>query len=435
MRRLGALILVAGGCSSPTTLLVEVDAAAGVEVRTLTLSVVLADGENRSALLNGMPPSLPGRALVKLDDVAEDVQLALDGFATDGTSLHTDATAHALPHQQVDVTLTVGEASGADLSGPSDLSNASIDGGAFILERQITVTNGSSSALPAGYTIRVPLAQANFPDADIGASFEHICLIGPSGDQAYLIDPMPPGDTRALWFALAQPIAAGASDSSYFVHYGIHETCTGAVDGTKVFALWDGFDTGQLASVWLVSGSPTLGGGNLSLHANGSDGVTTTAASDGVPTLSALEWRSRVSDPSSAGQVTANGTFWYWYGYQHTGDFTPSDPWVIFIARAANEIHAERKITGAGSCTAGCVGVPVILDNAFHWYRIERSPAATRFYFDGALSYSVNDPNDTDYSVMLRNWAVTSSSQIDWIRARALATPEPTVGIGAETVH
>src|SRR5690348_12088468 len=99
MRRLGALILVAGGCSSPTTLLVEVDAAAGVEVRTLTLSVTLADGENRSALLNGMPPALPGRALVKLDDVEENVGIALDGFAADGTSLHAETSAHAMPHR------------------------------------------------------------------------------------------------------------------------------------------------------------------------------------------------------------------------------------------------------------------------------------------------------------------------------------------------
>jgi hypothetical protein len=66
---------------------------------------------------------------------------------------------------------------------------------------------------------------------------------------------------------------------------------------------------------------------------------------------------------------------------------------------------------------------------------VERDAAATRFYIDGVLSGSaIADPNTTDYSVMLRNWAVASDLVVDWIRARALVTPEPTVTVGAETV-
>jgi hypothetical protein len=34
---------------------------------------------------------------------------------------------------------------------------------------------------------------------------------------------------------------------------------------------------------------------------------------------------------------------------------------------------------------------------------------------------------------MLRNWAVTSDLVVDWIRGRALASPEPAVTVGAET--
>jgi len=35
---------------------------------------------------------------------------------------------------------------------------------------------------------------------------------------------------------------------------------------------------------------------------------------------------------------------------------------------------------------------------------------------------------------MLRNYAVTSDLLVDWIRARTLASPEPAVTVGAETV-
>jgi hypothetical protein len=178
-----------------------------------------------------------------------------------------------------------------------------------------------------------------------------------------------------------------------------------------------------------------VSGGALTLHMNGADALTTTAASDGVPTLSALEWRSHITDAASAGQVTANGTFWWWAGYQHTGDFTPSDPWIVWIMRGPTDLHGERKITGSANCATGCNGGTVTPDNAYHWYRVERDAAATRFYIDGVLSGSaIADPNTTDYSVMLRNWAVASDLVVDWIRARALVTPEPTVTVGAETV-
>jgi hypothetical protein len=417
---------------------VEVDAAPGVAVRSLTLTVKLPDGAEASGLLNGTPPALPGRAVVKLADVAQDIDLTLDGFDQGGGEISAGTTVRSVPHEQVWVMLTVGEQSGGDGFQLPDLStpDGGGDGGPAIhYERQLTITNGASAALPTGYTVRVPLDPANFPDARLRTDFADVRLFGPSGELPRVVDPAPPGQTRALWFALAQPIAAGASDTSYSVHYGDPNATASSSDATKVFALYDGFDSGVLGTFWQVSGSPTLGGGNLTLHGNGVDGVTTTAASDQVPTLSALELRARVPNPASGGQTVSTNTFWYWFGYQREGDFNPIDPWAIFIARAANQIQAERKVAGSANCANTCTGAAATQDSSFHWYRIERTPSTTLFYIDGVSSYTATDPNDTDWSLMLRNYAVATSVQVDWVRARALATPEPTVSVGPETVH
>ena len=57
----------------------------------------------------------------------------------------------------------------------------------------------------------------------------------------------------------------------------------------------------------------------------------------------------------------------------------------------------------------------------------------TRFFFDGAESYHVSDPgaNAQDYSLTARNFCQTSDLVIDWIRARALITPEPSATLGS----
>jgi len=160
-----------------------------------------------------------------------------------------------------------------------------------------------------------------------------------------------------------------------------------------------------------------------------------TGTADPVPTLNVLEWRSKMTVPSSAGQVTPNGTFWWWIGYQDS--FTPADPWILWVQRNGSpvDVHGERKLASSLVCNMSqCIGPTASVDNQYHWYRIERDANETRWYYDGLLSYSVADPNNGDHPIMLRNFAVTSDLEVDWIRARQLISPEPTVTIGAETL-
>src|SRR5438093_319827 len=79
----------------------------------------------------------------------------------------------------------------------------------------------------------------------------------------------------------------------------------------------------------------TVGGGFATFPKGGLGALTAIAR----PPTSTAEWRAQITDPSSAPDTSSG--FYYWFGYQHTGDFVASDPWVVWIARSPNQIGAE----------------------------------------------------------------------------------------------
>ena len=455
--RLAALLFCASatGCKpGPTTLALSIDAASGVTVQSLTLHLDL--GGDDAGVSEALPPSgatpvLPGRAVVRLPDVAMDVAVALDGLDADGNPLHADTVVRTVPHHEVSASLTLGGVVLGDdlgMNGPDDLA-VPVDAGLpcvagercnYLYRRQLTIHNGAAAALPAGYTVRVPLDATLFPSTKVRADLADVRVFrdAPAGELPRVIDTAPPGQGRALWLALAQPIAAGANDSTYSIYYGDAAATSPPDNATLVFPFYDGFDSGTAPSAMLwttTSGGPTVGSGVLLLHQNTQDGVLTNKDTDNIPVFSVIEWRSKMTAPASAGQVTANGTFWWWVGFQD--NFTPADPWIIWIQRGNSpvDVHGERKISSSSVCMNGCSTTATVVDANFHVYRIERDVNETRWYYDGAQSGGspVADPNNTDHPLIIRNWAVTSDLQVDWIRARALAAPEPTVTVGAET--
>jgi hypothetical protein len=196
-----------------------------------------------------------------------------------------------------------------------------------------------------------------------------------------------------------------------------------------VFALFDDFSAG-ISPVWMRNDAPATTAGNLVLRAGRTDALTTNAASDGVPIVSAVELVASVADPNSNPTVQPGGTFYYWFGYQRTGDFTASDPWALWIARSKNQIRGEQK--SPAGCEPQCDGASVTQDTSPHHFAIERDPGVTRFYRDGALSFTATVTNSTDYALMIRNFMATSDLRVDWIRARARVSPDPLVTLGGE---
>jgi hypothetical protein len=305
---------------------------------------------------------------------------------------------------------------------------------AFRYRRRITIVDNATAALPSGFTIRValaPLLAQLVAQGKVRSDFADLRVIGDGtlGERDRVIDPPNNPAPAAANFSLAQPIGAGATSTSYALYYGAPTAAAPPANGAAVFALYDDFSAG-IAPFWMRSDGPIVTGGKLVLRANHTDALTTDAANDHVPIVSAVELVAAVIDPNSNPTPQMTGTFYYWFGYQHTGDFGESDPWILWIARGKGAIHTEQK--SPVGCENECDGMSTTQDTAPHYYAIERDPGETRFSIDGAVWSTAMVTNTTDYSVMVRNFLATSDVDITWIRARARVSPDPTVTLGAE---
>ncbi|HSD86562.1 MAG TPA: DUF2341 domain-containing protein [Kofleriaceae bacterium] len=303
----------------------------------------------------------------------------------------------------------------------------------FLYRRRLTIKNNATTLMPTGFTIRVPLGTTLATLVGAGkvrADYSDLRVIGTlGGERDRIVDPVGGVAPVALSFSLGTSIAAGTASTDYAIYYGNPNAGTPPTNGSAVFQLFDDFTSG-IQTFWLQNDAPTTAGGSLVLRANHTDALTTNAAADNVPTVSAVELIATIADPNSNPTVQPAGTFYYWFGYQHLGDFTASDPWIIWIARGKGQLHGELK--SPVGCETGCDGPYINQDTAAHYYTVERDGDATRFYRDGTLSYTQAVTNTTDYSLMVRNFMATSDVTIDYVRARARVTPEPTITIGAE---
>src|SRR5205085_1560255 len=137
--------------------------------------------------------------------------------------------------------------------------------GAYTYRRQINIANGASTALPAGYTIRVPLDPVNFA-GKVRADDNDVRVFADALDVEHdrIFDLAPPNLLPAAWFALDAPIQSGATDVNYWLYYGDANAAAGPQKGSNVFAFYDGFDSAPLSStLWLVNGTPSISGGQL----------------------------------------------------------------------------------------------------------------------------------------------------------------------------
>lgn len=319
------------------------------------------------------------------------------------------------------------------IDAPPDAAVPDVMPSAFMYKRQLTIENTSNMTLPLGFTIRVAAGTTIgnlLSQGKVRPDLADLRVIGTvAGERDRIIDVQNGVAPPALWFSLASPLPAGAITTDYALYYGAPTASIAPTSGPAVFPVYDDFTNG-VGAFWLKSDAPSANGGQLVLRANRTDAITTTAATDKVPIVSAIDLVASVSNPQSEPTMHPDGTFYYWFGYQHTGDFNASDPWVVWIARGKGEVKAEQK--SPVGCEAECAGGNASQNTAAHHYAIERDPTVTRFYRDGALLYTATVTNNADYSLMVRNFSATSELRVDFVRARARVSPDPIVTIGAE---
>ncbi len=336
----------------------------------------------------------------------------LDGLSGGGADGGPDAPLDATPND----------------AKPSDVIQApdAADASAPTYFRTITIQNNASAALPAGYTIGVP-----FPDSQLQAAItagkirtdlNDLRVAGPTGERDRLVDDPPLA--RVVWFSLAAQIAPNSQDTSYSLTYGVPNATAAPSNGAAVFNFFDDFTGSAPDPHWSTQGAVQVGGGLLTLPEGGLGALTTISQ---LPQTT-VEWRAQITNPSS--NPDPNSGFYYWFGFQRTGDFVALDPWVLWIARGKGSVGAEDKADG---CLNTCMSVPVPQDNLFHIYGIERQPSASVFSLDGALAYTTSSAiNDQALSLMIRNYLVSSYLIVDWMRSRTRIYPEPTVTLGSE---
>jgi hypothetical protein len=298
----------------------------------------------------------------------------------------------------------------------------------------MTVTNTDLTTLPAGYAVSFPLDTASLVAAGkLRADFSDLHVTSTSGgDRDRVVDP---GAPSTIWFALSQLIASGSSDT-YWLDYGAHDAGAAPSDATKVFVFFDDFSSQQ--QHWIVNSAPVFGGGGVTLRQGHDDALATNASLDGVPAASSVQIVASVTNPASGpGMLDGEAGFYYWLGFQGTGDFAEVAPWILWIARNPSEVHGEQEVSGTSCATfppspPSCASNPMPQDAQSHTYRVDRAPSTTSFWYDGKHVSDVALANTADMSIMLRNFDQTSDVVVTGVRARPLVDREPTVALGAE---
>ena len=206
---LGCLLLLSCG-SGPTSVRVEIDAAPGTVVTSLQASVALdrADaGAPQMLPASGAAPRLPGTVLIPLPDRATVVTVTLDAETQDGRPLHATGEVESVPHQEVPLTLVLGEGAPDDLAMPAPPdagADAASDGApactgprcVYAYRRRITITNGSGQSLPAGYTVRVVLPLGALAKARKDLQDLRVFADAPDQELDRVIDTARPGSRR-----------------------------------------------------------------------------------------------------------------------------------------------------------------------------------------------------------------------------------------------
>jgi hypothetical protein len=319
---------------------------------------------------------------------------------------------------------------------PDAATDASVDSGSaptYLYRRRITITNTSSTALPAQNTNRVPFATLStlMSQSKVTSTVNDLRIIGDvAGERDRVVDRTPTFPATVINFPLATSLAAGATTTDYAIYYGRPTAPAAPQNPNAVFPLFDDFGGNSVSSLWLTNDGPTVQAGKVTLRANHTDAITINAATDNLPLVSSLEMMVAISDPQSEPTTQPTGTFYYWFGFQRGGDFQAVPPWAVWIARGKGQVHAEQS--SPNGCDTSCDGPYVTQDAAMHYYAIERDSAVTRFYRDGLLSYTTVPVTNTDMSPMLRNFGATNALSADFVRGRVRVTPEPTVTVGSE---
>lgn len=325
--------------------------------------------------------------------------------------------------------------------------------GAYARRRPLTVTTGPTAPHGgyAGYTVRAVLdTEALIAAGTLRADCADLRVVRAEGSGWSELDRIVEGCGTAateVWFALADDLADGATDTSTWLYHDHAEAGPGPADPGAVYLAHDDFEAqtpGQAPAGWSASGevawgvpeagllraAPPTGGNNNGGGNNGTNGGG--QPSGGGGTVTGLLVREGLAERDVLVEARVSGAL-------------DADAAACTVTRVAGGDHLRgcvRRDGGqhtdaiervAGGQASVLAEAPSTWDDAA-WQHLALATTgdARRLDRDGATVLETSDPSSLDaggagLGVVLRKEHV----DVDEIRIRRLAPVEPTVEVGA----
>ena len=285
--------------------------------------------------------------------------------------------------------------------------------------QQLTIT--APAAVPSGFQVGWQLDVEALIGA--GGDWAQIRVVRYSGgnwtEMNRILDPI--GAHREWnWIKLAAAIAAGGTDTTYWLYYDNIAPGAAVNDPFQVFDFYDPFSSTTLGTAWTTQGSVGPAGGELQVGAGGA--IRTISH---WSTGQAVDWAMRMPTLD----------YRFWCGFQidnGTTGFNDDAPWVIWIARGTNAFIWPEYVDGA---SANFTGSNVTLDTANHIYGVERLSDRVVYRYD-----DVEVPGYTMAAVTTPLVARMSNETAqpiysNMMRIRKSVHPYPTVVMGSVETH
>jgi hypothetical protein len=299
---------------------------------------------------------------------------------------------------------------------------------------KVSTAATASSSTTACTTLGAEVIAVAVSAGKMRADLADLRVYGPSlAEVSRTVDPLP-GGRAYLCFALQTPIAANGS-ASYEMRYGDANATPGPVNGVWPFV--DDFDVLPAGPKWSVRGTPSVVNGRLKLPAGAVTSIVTAPGADGVPIDAELLLSVQLSNPTSVALTKDAGNaedyFFWWFGFQRYGDFAEGEPWMVFIGRDVGNVKAENKQNGSGGgpCATTCADSNYGQTDKPRVYRIDRHANGVVFTYDDDKTFAPLGASG-DMAILIRNSLAASDIFVDWVRARPIAWPEPTISVGDE---
>ena len=281
------------------------------------------------------------------------------------------------------------------------------------------INNPNTTALPSGYSLKLAVDTAALVSAGkLLANGDDLRVVWTGGgaplDLDRVADTAFNASATEIWFKSQASIPASGQDNSYYIYYGNPAAGAPPENPTNVFALYDGFDdTTVNTTLWTQAGSVSESGGWARLSAGGN--------LYGKQTFTYGMLEMRIQTISEGGYM--------WWGWEDGASDAPN--FMVFedypsptnLAALLRNDGAPYQTLTLTTQPAGGLTVP-------HTYATEWRPGQARWYVDSAQVQSATTGlPDTPMSANFN--ANQVAYNIDWARARLLATHEPVVALAS----